>query len=149
MLRQKEGWSRQTSENDSFRREYSQKQSLLIAPPSGRGARTQDHLELCYIFPFFPIVSSLVVFTLSHVLGTTQPNYLFSSCSINVCLASFWILIDFVNSESNYSFSLPSCSMVVDDERTSKGTHPIPFIRILPLHKRRCLRLLYLVLTGR
>ena len=31
------------------RRWMSQKQSLLIASPSGREARTQDHLEIIYI----------------------------------------------------------------------------------------------------
>jgi hypothetical protein len=35
---------RQTSQINS-NGELAQKQSLLIAPPSGRGARTQDHLE--------------------------------------------------------------------------------------------------------
>ena len=38
-----------------------------------------------------------------------------------------------------HSASLLS-STVADDERTSKGTHPVLFTRILPLHKRRYLR---------
>jgi len=43
------GRSRQTSKIKLW---YSQKQSLLIASPAGRGVRTLDHLEDCHIFFF-------------------------------------------------------------------------------------------------
>jgi len=121
------------------RREYSQKQSLLIAPPSGRGARTQDHLELCHIF-FYPSCLSCRIYIISHVLGTIQPRCSFSSRSINhmpfVVVEYGRLLVSPDNSAS-----LPQQhSTGVDDEKTSKGTHPVLFSqRILPHHKRRYL----------
>ena len=53
------------------RRSMSQKQSLLIASPSGRGARTQDHLGIIYILIIYFLardVCSVVWIAVEYIL---------------------------------------------------------------------------------